>query len=101
MKVVKTADAKNNLSRYLEYVRRGGRVRILDRDQPVADLVPIETSLDADSEADDALLLSLSRRGLVRLGKRGALARELFRAGPRVSSNRAVELLLSERRRSR
>jgi prevent-host-death family protein len=99
MKVVKTAEAKNNLSRYLEYVRRGGRVRILDRDEPVADLVPIEHLSEADE--DDALLASLARRGLVRLGKPGPMPKDLLRAGPKVALDGAVAALLSERRRSR
>ena len=70
MKVVKTSDAKNNLSRHLEYVRQGGRVRILDRSTPVADLVPIETTAGAPN-SDEALLASLARRGLLRTGKPG------------------------------
>lgn len=101
MKFVKTAEAKNNLSRYLAYVRRGGRVRILDRDVPVADLIPIEASASTDAPLDDeALLASLERRGLVRRGKKGKPASQLLRPGPRVKAD-AVQLLIDDRRRER
>jgi prevent-host-death family protein len=65
MKRVTITDAKNNLSRHLQYVRRGGRVRILDRDTPVADLVPIAPET-IDEVDDEQLVASLVRRGLVR-----------------------------------
>ena len=41
MKQAKIANLKNNLSRYLDHVRRGGSVIVLDRDRPVARLVPL------------------------------------------------------------
>ncbi|MBI4615881.1 MAG: type II toxin-antitoxin system Phd/YefM family antitoxin [Planctomycetes bacterium] len=94
MKTVKITEAKNNLSRYLEYVRRGGRVRILDRDTPVADLVPVE--LEGTEDEDDAVIASLVRRGLVRPGKKGPIPRDLLAPGPSVPG--AVETFLEERR---
>jgi prevent-host-death family protein len=81
VKQVKISEAKNNLSRYLKYVARGGCVRILDRDVPVADLVPIEPTATADD--DDRVLADLARRGLIRRGEPGPLPAELFRPGPR------------------
>jgi antitoxin (DNA-binding transcriptional repressor) of toxin-antitoxin stability system len=99
MRSVKIADAKNNLSRHLAYVKRGGRVRIFDRETPVADLVPVDVS--TVSTADDQLLADLERKGLVRRGGTGPLPRELTRPGP---SDRAAHLrraLLEERKRSR
>ena len=89
---------KNNLSRHLEFVRRGGRVRILDRDTPIADLVPIESTSGDD---DDALLRALERRGLLRRGQGGALPAELLRRGPGGPHTGAVETLLEERRSGR
>ena len=94
MKTVKIADAKNNLSRYLKYVARGGRVRILDRDVPVADLVPIEPSA---GPVEDAWLADLAQRGLVRPGEGGPLPAELFKPGPRRRGARVLEALLEER----
>ena len=99
MKVVKIADAKNNLSRHLEYVKRGGRVRIMDRDAPVADLVPIDVGTDTGDDA--SLLAELERRGLVRRGKGGPIPAELLRPGPTVTHARVTEALLDERRKAR
>ena len=98
MRVAKIGDMKNNLSRHLEYVRRGGRVRILDRDTPVADLVPIESSSEGE---DDALLLKLERQGLLHRGCGGPLPAELLRRGPGGPHTGAVEALLAERRSGR
>jgi antitoxin (DNA-binding transcriptional repressor) of toxin-antitoxin stability system len=99
MKMVKRSDAKNNLSRHLEYVRRGGRIRILDRDTPVADLVPVHDSQSLDS--DELLLASLERRGIVRRGKRGPMPRELMRPGPPDPKARVLATLVEERRNNR
>jgi|GEM_PF-960958 antitoxin (DNA-binding transcriptional repressor) of toxin-antitoxin stability system len=99
MRVVKVGDAKNNLSRHLAYVQRGGRVRILQRDLPVADLVPIDSVPVASSEEAD--LARLERLGLIRRGNQGPLPRELMRAGPSTKRARVTEALLNERRSSR
>ena len=40
MATVKIADLKNNLSRHLAHVRQGGELTVLDRDTPVARIVP-------------------------------------------------------------
>jgi antitoxin (DNA-binding transcriptional repressor) of toxin-antitoxin stability system len=40
MTKVKIADLKNNLSRHLAHVRQGGELTVLDRDTPVARIVP-------------------------------------------------------------
>src|SRR3989442_1609533 len=44
MKKATVAHVKNNLSRYLAYVSRGGRVTIFNRDTPVAELVPVRAA---------------------------------------------------------
>jgi len=97
--MVKISNAKAHLSRHLEYVRRGGRIRILDRDTPVADLVPVEPGA-LDSE-DDRLLAALERRGVLRRGRGGPLPRELLRPGPGGGRAGVLDALLDERRRSR
>ena len=45
MKKVRIADLKARLSEHLRYVRRGHVVTVLDRDTPVAQLVPVETQV--------------------------------------------------------
>lgn len=42
MKKARIAELKNNLSRYLEHVRGGESVLILDRNTPVARIVPLQ-----------------------------------------------------------
>lgn len=98
MKMVKVADAKNNLSRHLAYVKRGGRLRILERDTPVADLVPIE--LAAGGSDDDVHLAQLERKGVIRRGSPGPLPSELYERGPSDPSGKVRAALVSERRRS-
>jgi prevent-host-death family protein len=76
MKQAKIANLKNNLSRYLDHVRRGGSVTVLDRDRPVARLVPLPH--DGARGAADRLA-RLERQGLVRRGaggRAGARARK-------------------------
>ena len=68
MRQAKIANLKNNLSRYLEHVRRGGSVIVLDRDRPVARLVPLPHE-GASGAADR--LARLERQGLIRRGTGG------------------------------
>src|SRR3990172_4833793 len=42
MKEVRIADLKARLSEHLRYVRRGHELTVLDRDTPIARLVPVE-----------------------------------------------------------
>src|SRR5438105_14052085 len=62
-KTAKIGDAKNNLSRYLAYVRKGGCVRSLDRNTPIAELRPIPPRPEGDDE--DALIAWLEDRGML------------------------------------
>ena len=41
MKTVRIAELKAHLSAYLQIVRRGIAVRVMDRDTPIADIVPL------------------------------------------------------------
>lgn len=93
MKSVTISEAKNNLSRHIQYVRRGGRVRIYARDEPVADLVPIAPS---DAGDDDELRAALVRRGVIRPAREGGRTPpELLRPGPRVAGG--LDALLADR----
>ena len=96
MKQVKISEAKAQLSKHIAYVRRGGRVRIFDRDVPVAELVPIEATGASD---DEALLAEMEHRGVVRRGKPGPLPADLFQPGPSGATVSAA--LLEERREGR
>jgi len=80
MRHAKIADLKNNLSRYLDHVRGGGTVVVMDRDHPIARLVPIAEATTGPA-GDDDRLARLERRGLLRRGD-GRLPRWLGRRRP-------------------
>lgn len=100
MKVVQLAEATNELALHLEYVRRGGTIRILDHGQPVADLVPVSGDND-NAHDDEALLAELEKQGLLRRGTGGPLSDDLLQAGPAGSEANVLEALLDEWRSSR
>jgi prevent-host-death family protein len=96
MKRAKIAELKNNLSRYLEHVRAGGSVVVVDREQPVAQIVPLRSS--RGRRVDDRLA-RLERRGLIRRGS-GGLPTWLGRRRPPRLRGSVLKDLLQERARS-
>ena len=96
MKKAKIAHLKNNLSRYLEHVRGGGSVLVLDRDQPVARLVPLSHS---GARGAVERLARLERQGLIRRGSGGRLAGLATRKPARLPGG-VLRGLLEERERS-
>jgi prevent-host-death family protein len=70
MKKARIAELKNNLSRYLDHVRSGGTVLVLDRDRPVARIVPVPAT-GVEGGDDDERLARLERQGLIRRGAGG------------------------------
>ncbi|MBI4703132.1 MAG: type II toxin-antitoxin system prevent-host-death family antitoxin [Deltaproteobacteria bacterium] len=99
MRTEKLSDAKNQLSRLVERVRRGERVRILSRGIPVADLVPVQDPPAAGGDLDRRLA-DLERKGIIRRAAR-AIDRELLEPGPRAAGRPLSELLIEERRSGR
>jgi antitoxin (DNA-binding transcriptional repressor) of toxin-antitoxin stability system len=68
MKYAKIGELRDGLSRYLDQVREGSEVLVLDRDRPIARIVPAggaRPALGGDAER----LVALERRGLLRRGK--------------------------------
>ena len=63
----KISELRDHLSRYLDRVRAGGEVIVLDRERPIARSVPIAEGGSAPA-GDAERLASLQRRGLVRRG---------------------------------
>jgi prevent-host-death family protein len=51
MRTVKIGALKNQLSAYLRHVRNGEEVVVLDRDKPVARILPFDDSTISDEEA--------------------------------------------------
>lgn len=66
------AELKNNLSRYLDFVRGGETVLVFDRKVPVARIVPIADATAA-KPTDEERLAYLERIGAIRRGKGGML----------------------------
>jgi antitoxin (DNA-binding transcriptional repressor) of toxin-antitoxin stability system len=98
MRTAKIAELRNGLSRFLDYVKAGGRVVILDRDRPVAEIIPVGAGEGAES--DRSLILALERKGIVRKGTAVVSAASL--TGPLPGKNAGVlEALLDERHKGR
>lgn len=109
MASAKIADLKNNLSRYLAQVRRGGEVVVLDRDIPIARIIPFAPREDdaarrrADEYWTPERLASMERDGLITRGSRKAVAAWLRERRPvklPPGSPSVVGLLLRMRRES-
>ncbi len=94
MKEAKISEIKNQLSRYLAFVRRGEEVRILDRRTPIAKIVPILARTERDEPA--AALLDMERKGLIRRGS-GRLDREILETEPSGRPCGVLRALLAER----
>lgn len=95
MKTASISEAKNGLSALIDRVRKGETVVITDRNQPVAQLAPLDRGSKIGT---DAWLALLERQGVVRRARRtGApefLRRPLIPLPEGVS---ILEALLEER----
>jgi len=96
MKRAKIAELKNNLSRYLDRVRAGESVLILDRDTPIARLVPLQPEPSAGVPAAERLS-RLERQGVLRRGT-GRLPAWFGRRRPPKLRGSVLADLLRERR---
>ncbi len=111
MKQVKIADLKNNLSRHLTRVRRGGEITVLDRDTPVARIVPFvhggpaaRQTAGGTPDETAARVADLARQGILSPGDPQAVAKWLEQHPPTRRPRRsrsAVNVLLEMRRASR
>jgi len=113
MNSVNIADLKNNLSRYLAKVREGAELTVLDRDTPVARILPFAPrpsaggrgagARNAERELARAHLMELQRLGIVGPGDPEGLAEWLRTHEPvklPKGTPSAVDLLLQMRRES-
>lgn len=95
MKEAKISEVKNHLSRYLALVRKGEVVRILDRDRPVAQIVPIAEPTAGRRVGSEALA-EMERKGLIRRGS-GRIGPEILAKDPPGKPCGVLEALLEER----
>jgi antitoxin (DNA-binding transcriptional repressor) of toxin-antitoxin stability system len=90
MKQAKVSDLKNQLSRYLDYVRNGETVLVLDRKIPVAELRPVSEKISSGRIA------ALERKGIIRRG-RGQFSAKFLKSLPAGKPAGVVAALLDER----
>ncbi len=95
MKEAKISEIKNHLSRYLALVRKGETVRVLHRDVPVAQIVPIADAAQGRRVGAEALA-EMERKGLVRRGS-GRIDREILEEDPPGKPCGVLAALLEER----
>ena len=98
------ADLKNNLSRHLTRVRRGNSIVVLDRNTPIARIVPYDHADDERRAASvPDRMGELVRDGIATMGDPDGLSRWMD-AHPAISRPKgmpsAVEALVKTRRES-
>ena len=93
MKKAKISDLKNNLSRYLDLVRKGEVVEILDREIPIAVIVSID---EVTGKSREGRILELERKGILRRGD-PSLLQTLQKTPPPGRETGALKALLEER----
>lgn len=96
MKIASITETKNNLSLYLDLVRNGETVIIMDRQSPIARLEPVHN----DKVNDEGRLCRLERAGLVQRSVGKKVSRELS-APPKLPGIDILKLLLAEREEGR
>jgi prevent-host-death family protein len=100
MKTANVGTLRNNLSKYLDLVRKGETIEILDRKTPIARLTPIAPSMKPGKDGISPWMRQLAKEGKVRLGT-GKLPPDFFDTIPGNKNARVVEALLEERRTGR
>ena len=96
MKKAGIAALKNNLSRYIDQVKGGESILVMDRDQPVAQIVPL-TSVTRGLGSHEDRLLRLERKGLIRRAAAGN-RKWLVKRRPVKIKGSVLQDLLDERR---
>lgn len=107
MVLIKIADLKNNLSRHLASVKQGGQITVLERDTPVARIIPfVPADAPGDGTADPAgteRMADLLRQGILTPGDPAAASRWIAAHEPLrlpKGARGAVDTLIEMRRES-
>lgn len=97
MEKVSVSKLKDQLSAYLKKVRAGQTVTVTDRNQPVAQLIPVP-----NQESEDERVARLVAKGVIRLpaGQRLDM-KEFLKRRPVIENSGVLEALLEERREGR
>lgn len=94
MRKASVSDLKNQISRYLDYVKHGETVLVLDRRVPVAELKPVTVT------SSSGKIVALERKGIIRAGT-GKISTKFFKGKLSGKSARVLDALLEERERGR
>jgi antitoxin (DNA-binding transcriptional repressor) of toxin-antitoxin stability system len=70
-KQIVSTEARYNLSRYLDQVKNGESILVLDRRRPMAQIIPLQKAGRGAVKPDDRLA-RLERKGLIRRGSGGS-----------------------------
>ncbi|MCI0586322.1 MAG: hypothetical protein L0323_05730 [Planctomycetes bacterium] len=103
MKRARIPQLRDNLRRYLDHVRAGGTVVVLDRGKPIAEIRPIGARPAGRPITDDERLDALEREGIIRRGTGrlpNGFLEAIRRRGPIAPRARLVEAILEEREES-
>ena len=95
MKRANISELRDHLSRYLDHVRAGGHVLVLDRERPVAEIVPV-SPLERDHGIDEARLAALERERLISIAA-GPIPAEMLKPTSVGKGARVLQALLDER----
>lgn len=99
MKKASITQTKNQLSALLDAVRHGETILIMDRDQPVARLEPVNSTQGPDPMG---YLAQLERNGLIRRALTQPSKRLLRQAPPRAKKGASIlEALRADREEAR
>jgi prevent-host-death family protein len=96
MKKAGIAELKNNLSRYLDHVKSGETVLVVDRNQPIAQIIPLQKAARSAASVEGRVA-RLERKGLIRRGTGGA-EKWLAKRRPLKVRGSVLKDLLDERR---
>ena len=94
MQKTSVSDLKNNLSYYLRRVKEGESIVVLDRGDPIADIVPRRGAASKDEE----LLNRLEAKGIIKRGNPSKLKNMTY---PKDGNSGVLAALLEERRSGR
>lgn len=99
MKKANVAELKNRLSHYLNRVKRGETVLVMERSIPVARIVPAVPPSQMSSGETDAWLKRLEVDGVLRLGTRKGVPEVMSDVPSGKRPTGAVKTLLADRER--
>ncbi len=101
MKRASVSELREHLSRYLEQVRRGETIEVVDRKIPVARVVPMASEGKKARQRNNSLVKRLLRSGQVKAGHLRGVPEILKRLPTGPAQSGVLEALLAERAEGR